>query len=81
VPKWGSHLDLGDVAEVDRGVFVADVKAAGQRYSHRTFTKFIRLACALKACCVHMGSRNRLYIVVFRASSHVQVIPSEPDLL
>ena len=35
----------------------------------------------VRACCVHMGSRNPLYIVVFRASSHVQMIPSERDLL
>ena len=28
-----------------------------------------------------MGSRNPLYIVVFRASLHVQMIPSERDLL
>jgi hypothetical protein len=28
-----------------------------------------------------MGSRNPLYVVVFRASSHVQMIPSERDLL
>jgi hypothetical protein len=34
---------------VDRGVFVADVKAAGQRYSHRIFAKFIRPACALNS--------------------------------
>jgi hypothetical protein len=26
---------------VDLAVFVADVKAAGQRYSHRIFAKFI----------------------------------------
>jgi hypothetical protein len=34
-----------------------------------------------RACCVHLDSRNTLYIVVFRASSHVQMIPSERDLL
>jgi hypothetical protein len=28
-----------------------------------------------------MASRNPLYIVVFRASLHVQMIPSELDLL
>jgi hypothetical protein len=28
-----------------------------------------------------MGSRNMLYIFVFRASSRVQMIPSERDLL
>jgi hypothetical protein len=33
------------------------------------------------ACCVHVGSRSTLYLVVFRASSHVQMIPSERDLL
>jgi hypothetical protein len=31
---------------VDRGVFVADVKAAGQRPSYRIFANFIRPACA-----------------------------------
>jgi hypothetical protein len=36
---------------------------------------------AARACCVHMGSRNPLHLVVFRASSHVQMIPSERDLL
>jgi hypothetical protein len=46
VPKWGSQLDVGDVAKVDCGIFVADVKAAGQRYWHRIFAKFIRPACA-----------------------------------
>jgi hypothetical protein len=35
----------------------------------------------ISACCVHMDSRNPLYSVVFRASSHVQMIPSERDLL
>jgi hypothetical protein len=35
--------------------------------------------CA-KACCVHMGSRHPLYLVVFQAFSHVQMIPSERDL-
>ena len=35
----------------------------------------------IRVCCVHMGSRNILYIVVFRASSHVQVISSERHLL
>jgi hypothetical protein len=34
---------------VDLAVFVADVKAAGQRYSHRIFAKFIRPACALNS--------------------------------
>jgi len=34
---------------VDRAVFVADVKAAGQRYSHHIFAKFIRPACALNS--------------------------------
>jgi hypothetical protein len=48
-PKWGSQLDLGDVAKVDLAVFVADVKAAGQRYSHRIFAKFILPACALNS--------------------------------
>jgi hypothetical protein len=35
----------------------------------------------LRACRVHMGSRNLLYILVFRASSRVQMIPSERDIL
>jgi hypothetical protein len=48
-PKWGSQLDLGDVAKVDLAVFVTDVKAAGQRYLHRIFAKFIRPACALNS--------------------------------
>jgi hypothetical protein len=30
---------------------------------------------------VHMGSRNPLYLTVFRASSRVQIFPSERDLL
>jgi hypothetical protein len=34
---------------VDRAVFVADVKAAVQRYSHRIFAKFILPACALNS--------------------------------
>jgi len=33
------------------------------------------------ACCVHMGSRNPLQSCVFQASSRVQKIPSERDLL
>ena len=36
---------------------------------------------ASRACCVHMGSRNPLYNFVFRASSNVQMIPSERDML
>jgi hypothetical protein len=33
------------------------------------------------ASCIHMALRNPLSIIVFRASSRVQMIPSERDLL
>ena len=36
---------------------------------------------ATRPCCDHMGSRNPLYIVVFRASSPFQIIPYERGLL
>ena len=38
------------------------------------------ILCA-RACCVPIGARNTLKIVVFRAFSRDQTIPSERDLL
>lgn len=54
---------------------------------YRSFTLILGAAFAcheagmspdgLRACCVHLGSREPLYIVAFRASSRVQTLPSE----
>ena len=56
-------------------------QAAAQREAHLVSFPFKSVhSNHSRACCVRMGSRNPLYIVVFRASSHVQMIPSERDL-